>query len=84
MVYAVQNCKVYFGLYTSSGIYDKKSQRFGDGICLRPQVDGARWTYSVGPTLADILISIPTIPHMLKEELFIVFMIELPLYAKTG
>jgi hypothetical protein len=42
MVYAVQNCKVYFGLYPPSGIYDKKSQRFGDWICLRPQVDGAR------------------------------------------
>jgi hypothetical protein len=45
----VQNYKVYFGLYPSSGIYDKKSQRFGDWICLRPQVDGARQTYSVGP-----------------------------------
>jgi hypothetical protein len=40
--YTLQNCKVYFGLYPSSGIYDKKSQRFGDWICLRPQVDGAR------------------------------------------
>jgi hypothetical protein len=29
MVYAVQNCKVYIGLYPSSGIYYKKS-RFGD------------------------------------------------------
>jgi hypothetical protein len=38
----VQNYKVYFGLYPSSGIYDKKSQRFGGWICLHPQVDGAR------------------------------------------
>jgi hypothetical protein len=38
----IQNYEVYFGLYPSSGIYDKKSQRFGDWICLRPQVDGAR------------------------------------------
>jgi hypothetical protein len=42
MVYDVQNYEVYFGLYPSSGIYDKKSQRFRDWICLRPQVDGAR------------------------------------------
>jgi hypothetical protein len=42
MVYAVQNYKVYFGLYPSSRIYDKKSQLFGDWIYLRPQVDGAR------------------------------------------
>jgi hypothetical protein len=27
----------------------KISQRFGDWICLRPQVDGAGQTYSVGP-----------------------------------
>jgi hypothetical protein len=38
----VKNYKDYFGIYPSSGIYDKKSQRFGDWICLRPQVDGAR------------------------------------------
>jgi hypothetical protein len=31
MVYDVQNYEVYFGLYPSSGKYDKKSQRFGDG-----------------------------------------------------
>jgi hypothetical protein len=35
---AVQNYEVYFGLYPSSGINDKNSQRFGDWICLRPQV----------------------------------------------
>jgi hypothetical protein len=35
MGYDVQNYEVYFGLYPSSGIYDKKSQRFGDWICLR-------------------------------------------------
>jgi hypothetical protein len=27
----------------------KIPQRFGDWICLRPQVDGAGQTYSVGP-----------------------------------
>jgi hypothetical protein len=43
MVYAVQNYKVYFGLYPSSGIYDKKSQRFGDWIILpHPPEDGDR------------------------------------------
>jgi hypothetical protein len=35
MVYAVQNYKVYFGLYPSTGIYDKKSQRFGDRSSLQ-------------------------------------------------
>jgi hypothetical protein len=49
MVYAVQNYKVYFGLYPSSGIYDKKTQRLGNWTCLRPQVDGERLPYSVGP-----------------------------------
>jgi hypothetical protein len=41
-MHLLKNYKVYFGLHPSSGIYDKKSQRFGDWICLRPQVDGAR------------------------------------------
>jgi hypothetical protein len=35
MVYVVQNYKVYFGLYPSSGIYDKKSQQ-------NPPEDGDR------------------------------------------
>jgi hypothetical protein len=39
-VFLIQNYEVYFGLYPSSGINDKNSQRFGDWICLRPQVDG--------------------------------------------
>jgi hypothetical protein len=47
MVYDVQNYEIYFGLYPSSGIYDKKSQRFGDWICLRPQM--REDAYSVGP-----------------------------------
>jgi hypothetical protein len=45
----LQNYKVYFGLYPSSGIYDKKSQRFGDWICLRPQVDGQDRPIQLGP-----------------------------------
>jgi hypothetical protein len=30
-------------------VEDKRPQRFGDWICLRPQVDGAGQTYSAGP-----------------------------------
>jgi hypothetical protein len=43
MVYVVQNYLASFGLYPSSGMWKfyKRPQRFGDWICLRPQVDGA-------------------------------------------
>jgi hypothetical protein len=43
MVYFVQNYLASFGLYPSSGMWKfyKRAQRFGDWICLRPQVDGA-------------------------------------------
>jgi hypothetical protein len=44
MVYVVQNYLAsFFGLCPSSGMWKfyKRPQRFGDWICLRPQVDGA-------------------------------------------
>jgi hypothetical protein len=43
MMYVVQNCWAYFGFYPTSGMWKfyKRPQHFGDGICLRPQVDGA-------------------------------------------
>jgi hypothetical protein len=43
MVYVVQNYLASFRLHPSSGMWKfyKKPQRFGEWICLRPQVDGA-------------------------------------------
>jgi hypothetical protein len=46
--------KELFGLFWTLSmvlyVEDKKiPQRFGDWMCLRPQVDGAGQTYSVGP-----------------------------------
>jgi hypothetical protein len=39
----VQNYLTSFGLYPSSRMWKfyKRPQRFGDWICLRPQMDGA-------------------------------------------
>jgi hypothetical protein len=39
MVYAVQNYKVYFGLYPSSSIYDKEITTFR-GLDLSPSSGG--------------------------------------------
>jgi hypothetical protein len=47
MVYVVQSYWACFGLYPVCG--RQKIPRFGDWICLRPQMDGAGQTYSVGP-----------------------------------
>jgi hypothetical protein len=69
--YVVQNYTVYFGLYPSSGIYDKKSQRFGDWICLRPQVDGARQTYSVGPVRKRQSQSLDVVIVVIEKQLMI-------------
>jgi hypothetical protein len=41
MVYVVQSYWAYYGLSIVLYVEDKKPQRFGDWICLRPQVDGA-------------------------------------------
>jgi hypothetical protein len=43
MVYVVQNYLTSFGLCPLSHMWKfyKRPQRFGDCICLRPQVDGA-------------------------------------------
>jgi hypothetical protein len=51
MVYVVHNYLASFGLCPSSRMWKfyKRPQHFGDWICLRPQVDGAGYTYSVGP-----------------------------------
>jgi hypothetical protein len=41
MVYVVQIYLAFFGLYPSYGMWKfYKRPRFGDWICLRPQVDG--------------------------------------------
>jgi hypothetical protein len=45
MVYDVQNYEVYFGLYPSSGICDKKSQRSETG-----SVSVLRWMGQGRPT----------------------------------
>jgi hypothetical protein len=42
MVYDVQNYEVYFGLYPSSGIYDKKSQRLVQWLRLALS-NGPNW-----------------------------------------
>jgi hypothetical protein len=43
MVYNTQNYWV-FGLCPSSGIPEKRKQRFGNWICFRPQVKGETFT----------------------------------------
>jgi hypothetical protein len=65
-------------------------------FCDCTELLGLFWTLSIilicgrqkttenPPTPADILISILTTHHMSKGELFIVFMIELPLHDKSG
>jgi hypothetical protein len=40
MINILQDYWAYFGLYSSSSMWKtKRPQRFGDWICLRPQVD---------------------------------------------
>jgi hypothetical protein len=49
----IVNCTELLGLFWTLSIVlyveDKRPQRFRDWNCLRPQVDGAGQTYSVGP-----------------------------------
>jgi hypothetical protein len=50
MVYVVQSYWACFGLIHRLVCGRQKiPQRFGDWICLRPQMDEAGQTYSVGP-----------------------------------
>jgi hypothetical protein len=48
MVYVVQNSQNFSGLFPSSGI--KKTRRFGNWICFRPQVKvGKETSNQLGP-----------------------------------
>jgi hypothetical protein len=49
MVYVVQNSQNFSGLFSSSGI-PKKTRRFGNWICFRPQVKvGEKTPTQLGP-----------------------------------